>query len=251
VKRLLTILLTPALSLGLSLALAGPTLAQPDRERPSEEQRQEIRERMQERRDQNRDGERPRGPRDGDDDRRGEVRTIPPEDLDVALDILAEFRADTAQELRELAKDNPEAAAARLARSFPRIHEFIQMKQREPERFDLHLRSMRVMRETWQLKKQIFEARRDGNAEAIDELSGKLREQVAEMFDIRLALRRLEVEELRAKLQEVEAELEDAEQNREAYIDEKLEEELDPSRDRHRRGDRERGRDGDDDRERE
>lgn len=249
-KRFLPILLT--------LVLAGPTLAQPENDRPGEAEREQMRERLQQRRDQNRDGERQgepgRPPREGDPrnddrpDRRPEQRGIPIEELEFALSMLAQFRPDTAKQLREQAQDDPQQVADRIAREYPRIQEFIQMKLDDPARFELHNQSMRVMRETWQLKRQLRAARGEDNEALVEELEGKIREQVAEMFDIRLALRRLELEELRARVQELEAELEEVQENREEHINKKAEEELDANRDRGRRGERDGERDRDRDR---
>lgn len=242
----------------LTLALAGPALAQPGEPGAPEGDRERLRQRVEERRgdgdqapDQGRVGREDRGER-GERERGGDGRpdrpSIRPEDVELALTVLAEFRPETAEELRELAKQDPQAAADRIARAFPRIRDFIQMKQDEPERFELHLRSMRAMREAWPLYREFFEAHRDGDEAKKAELRPKLREHVATMFDIRLEMRRLEIEQLRAQIQELERAVQELEDpaRRDAAIDKKLEEDLNPDRWRGRSD----GREGDERRDR-
>jgi len=237
VKRLLPLVLL------LAAVFAGPALAQPGQERPPrDDEREQYRERMRQRAEEQRGEDAPRQAEGRDDrgERGGDGRpdrpAIRPEDIEIALQVLAEFRPDTAEELRELAKQDPQAAAERIARAFPRIREFIQMKHEEPRRFDLHLQSMRTMREAWPLYRAYHEARRENNEQKMAEIRGQLREHVATMFDIRLELRRLEIEQLRKQLQELEEgvkELEDPERRRE-LVDQKLNEDLNPDRDRWR-----------------
>ena len=232
----------------LLFALAGPTLAQPAEERPSrDDEREQMRERMRQRAEERRgEGEQPgpgadgrgeRGERGGDGrpDRPG----IRPEDIEVALEVLAEFSAERAQELRELAKDDPQAAAEKIARVYPRIQEMVELKREDPRRFELHLQSMRTMKQLWPLRRQIIDAKREGNEQRVAELTPQYREHVAQMFEIRLELRRLEIEKLRAEVQKLEDEIEDLDTNRQEHIEAAMDRELDPERD-HWRGRRER-----------
>lgn len=227
----------------LILGLAGPTLAQGGDERPPREvDREQLRERMRQRAEERRgQGNAPEG-RGERSERGGEGRPdrherpgIRAEDIEVALEVMAEFRPEVAEQLRELAQDDPQAAAERIARAFPRIGEFVEMKLSEPRRFELHLQSMRTMKQLWPLRHHYMRAESEGDQAKMAELRPQIREHVATLFDIRLELRRMEIEKLRRQLQRLEQgvqELEDPEV-REREIERALENDL-RERDRER-----------------
>ncbi|MFI4859405.1 MAG: hypothetical protein ACIAXF_01860 [Phycisphaerales bacterium JB063] len=224
-KRLSTLLLLTAL-------LASPAaLAQPDRgNRPDPPRQGEAPP----------DGDRPRGERgdrgdrgpddraDRDDrgrgergDRGGRRWRLTEDQLDHAIEIIDRIKPELAQELRTTRDDDPALTIRKITEEFPRVHELLVMHADDPARFELHIQSIQVMRDSVPLIRQLRQAQQDNDPEAIAEYTAKLREQVEAMFDIRMAIRRLEIQDLRDRIAELEEQLAQAEDEREQHIDER------------------------------
>ncbi len=170
-------------------------------------------------------GDRPdRGGRgDWDRGRDGSRWRLTPEQLDEAIAIVEQVNPELAESLRAARRDSVEAAIRQIAEEFPNIYELMRMREEEPERFDLHVQSLQVMRASGPLFRQLRQAQQDGDEAQIAELSEQLRESIATMFDIRMQLRQLEIEDLRRRITELEEKLEEDSARRDDAIAERLE----------------------------
>lgn len=170
-------------------------------------------------------GERPdRGGRgEWDRGRDGSRWRLSPEQLDEAIAIVEQVNPELAESLREARRDSVEAAIRQIAEEFPNIYELMRMHDEEPERFALHVQSLQVMRESGPIFRQLRQAQEDEDHEQIDALTEQLRTSIATMFDIRMQLRQLEIEELRQRITELEEQLADDGARRDEAIAERLE----------------------------
>lgn len=224
-KQLLTLLLLTAL-------LIGPAaIAQPQRDPNADPPRRGEVPRGDRPNDQADRGE--RGPEDradrGDRERgeRGERGgrdrrwRLTEDQLDSALAIIDRLNPELAASLRETRDESPEHAVRRIAEEYPRVYELLEMQQDDPERYELHMQSIQVMRASVPLIRQLRQAQQGGDQDAIDTLTAQVREQVEAMFDIRMAIRRLEVQDLRDRIAELEEQIAEAEEQRDQHIDER------------------------------
>ncbi|XAL98192.1 hypothetical protein OT109_11345 [Phycisphaeraceae bacterium D3-23] len=230
-KRLPTILMLTAL-------LAGPAaIAQPDHGDRADPPRQGDAPPDGDRRGDRGPGDGPRGDRGdrGPDDqadrgdrgrgergdRGGRRWRLTEDQLDHAIEIIDRVKPELAEELRTTRADNPELTIRKITEEFPRVHELIEMHADDPARFELHVQSIQVMRDSVPLIRALREAQREDDQAAIADLTQQIREKVEAMFDIRMAIRRLEIQELRDRLSELEEQLVQAEEEKQQHIDER------------------------------
>ena len=184
-----------------------------------------------------------RGPRRG---RETPPRSLTPEQLDQAIQIIDQINPRLAQSLRETRRQNGQQdTIRRIAQEFPNIYQLLHMQAESPQRFELHVRSLEVMRETWPLVRRLRQAREEGDAAAAQDLETQVREKIEAMFDIRMALRRLALEDLRRRVADLEGQLAGDEARRDEVIAQRMERVLNgrpgPGRGEGDRGDRRRG----------
>ncbi|MEM9415197.1 MAG: hypothetical protein AAGA29_06955 [Planctomycetota bacterium] len=163
-------------------------------------------------------GQRGRGERGN---RGGRRWRLTEDQLDHAIEIIDRIKPELAQELRATRDEDPAATIRRITEEFPRVHELIAMHADDPARFDLHVQSIQVMNDSVPLIRALRRAQREDDPQAVTELTAQIREKVEAMFDIRMAIRRLEIEDLRARIAELEEQLAQAQDEREQHIDER------------------------------
>lgn len=240
-NKLITILTLVVLALPVS------TLAQPDddrapRERPSPRERGDREGRPGDRErpsDRFRPGDRDRD-RDGDRQRSTQRATITVEQIPQAIATLRDMHSEPYPEwierIETKAEKDPEEAARKLS-IFPRLAQLMEMREERPEEFQLHAGQSKLMREIFKQVRQIREALRNGDQVKVDELKPQLREKMEAAFDFRLKIKQIEIEHERRKLADRERELAEIRSDRDALIDQKMEEML--TRSVGRRGPRE------------
>lgn len=163
---------------------------------------------------------------------------LAPDELDEALELIERINPRLAASLRETQQESPERAIRRLAEEAPRTYELLRMRAEEPARFELHVQSMQVMRDTWPLVRELRQAQREEDQEKIDELTEQVRASMETLYDIRLKLRELEIQELRDQIEALEAQHEQDRERRADHIAQRLEEILRGHRGRHPDGQR-------------
>ena len=229
-NKLITILILAVLALPVS------TLAQPEddrgpRERPSPRERGDRDGRPGDRErpsDRFRPGERDRE-RDGDRQRSSQRASITVEQIPQAIATLRDIHSEPyptwIERIETMADEEPEEAARKLSR-FPRLSELMQMREQRPEEFQLHAGQSKLMREIFNLIRQIREALREDDQAKVDELKPQLREKMEQAFDYRLKIKQLELDRDRQKLADAERELAEIQADRDALIDQKIEQML-------------------------
>lgn len=167
------------------------------------------------------------------------------ERLITALDSVA---PSLAQRLRMVSGDDRGKLDAALRMAGPRLRELIELHERDPQLAELKGVEMQTTLATWDAARELASiVRRDDAAERqISVARQTVRAAIGESLDARLAVRRLEADRLRARLEAFDAELARYESEREQQIERQLEiieeraansELLDPDRfDRVRRG---------------
>ena len=231
-NKLITILTLAVLALPVS------TLAQPDddrgpRDRPSPREhgdrdgRPGDRERPS---DRFRPGDRERdGERGSDRQRSSQREPIAVEQIPQAIATLRDMHSEPyptwIERIETMAEEDPEDAARKLSR-FPRLSELMKMREQRPEEFQLHAGQSKLMREIFKLIREIREAQRNEDQARVDELKPRLREKMEAAFDFRMKIKQIEIERDRQKLADAERELAEIRADRDALIDQKLEEML-------------------------
>ena len=167
------------------------------------------------------------------------------ERLITALDSVA---PSLAQRLRMVSGDDRGKLDAALRMAGPRLRELIELHERDPQLAELKGVEMQTTLATWDAARELASiVRRDDAAERqISVARQTVRAAIGESLDARLAVRRLEADRLRARLEAFDTELARYESEREQQIERQLEiieeraansELLDPDRfDRVRRG---------------
>lgn len=226
------ILFLTALAMGLTCSVLAQDQAPgtpPERERPPLRERFERPE-SRERRDSDRSGDRgsERSKERTDRSHFANREPIPVDQLDQAIATLRamhpDAKLDWLDHIEELAKEDPEEAARRLAR-YPRLRELMDARANRPAEFELNATQSRLMREVFPMVRQIRQAQTEqGDQAKLDELRGQLRERFEALFEVRLKLKELEIERIRKQLQQAEQELVEINGDRDKLIREKMEE---------------------------
>lgn len=150
-----------------------------------------------------------------------------PEQLEEALATLRELHGDNPpawiKRIERSIEDKPEEAARRLSH-FPRIQELVEMRKNNPEAFALHVKQVGLSRDIVPLSIKLRRASAANNNQLADELREQLRERVRGVFEVRLEMKRQEIERQRTRLRAAEQELIELQNKSDELIEEKLQE---------------------------
>jgi hypothetical protein len=158
---------------------------------------------------------------------RGRLRAGPPramddEELAVARQVIAELYPEVGPRLDQLAEEDPGELRRTLQRRFPRVRFLMELRERDPQMYELRLADIRLGRATAALAQQLREARAADDKPRHRALMDELEEQVAEHFDVRQTIRELEIEKLRQRLAELEEQLEERDDERDDLIEQRV-----------------------------
>ena len=158
------------------------------------------------------DGDRDRG------DRRGGWR-MSDEDLEAAYRSVVQLYPDLAERREALRDEDPRRFKQTLERRFPRVRFLVQLQQRDPEMFDLRMADISLDQQTDTLARQLRDARAADDEDRYDELRDQIEAKVTQHFDVRQQIRAREIEMLKAKLEELEQDLDDRDDDRKDLIE--------------------------------
>ena len=158
------------------------------------------------------DGDRDRG------DRRGGWR-MSDEDLEAAYRSVVQLYPDLAERRDALRDEDPRRFKQTLERRFPRVRFLVQLQQRDPEMFDLRMADISLDQQTDTLARQLRDARAADDEDRYDELRDQIEAKVTQHFDVRQQIRAREIEMLKAKLEELEQDLDDRDDDRKDLIE--------------------------------
>lgn len=149
------------------------------------------------------------------------------EQVDLAIEVLDQVRPETAKWARDMAKEHPDEIGRELARRFPRIAMFLEMRERHPEMFELRLEDMRLNRESAELAETFKRARNQNDTENARQIKADLVVVVTEHFEIRQHIRELELAALERRIERLRDELAEREKMSQRIIDSRLRELID------------------------
>ena len=163
--------------------------------------------------------------RDGDRDRPSKREPLSVEQLDEALATLRAMNGEAnpawLERIENQAKENPEEAARRISR-FPRIREMMEARKHHPDEFALQSKQGQLMREVFPMVREVREAQANDDQDKVNELTPQIRERIKQLFEIRMAMKEIEIKQIREKLARAEKELGEIQADRESLIDEKM-----------------------------
>ncbi len=161
--------------------------------------------------------------RDRDHDRgkdRGDRgRPLSDAEIDLALTTLHEINPEEAKELRAFREKNPDAIDERLRKQFPRLRDFLALKERDERMFDLRVQDIKLWRQSRGLAKAVADARVAEDNRKADDLADDLEKLAEQHFEIRQQIRQRELEKLEAQLDRLRDQLEEREDDKNDLIE--------------------------------
>lgn len=147
-----------------------------------------------------------RGPRSRDGQRGGD-RTLTNEQIDQVIMILEKVRPEEAPKVRALREREGADAGKAVARQYPRMVMFLEMRQRAPEMFDLRLDDLELNRLSRELADAYRTARDAGRLDEAQAAKEKLLANVKKHFVIREQIRERELAMLEQRIADLRNEL--------------------------------------------
>lgn len=139
--------------------------------------------------------------------RRRSGRDLSQEDLDQVIVILEKIKPEAADQVRTIREKKGEQAGRVVAREFPRVMMFLEMRKRNPDMFDLRLEDMELNRQSRRLAEAFRDARETGELDQAAALKRKLVANVKQHFLIREQIRERELASLEQRIESLRDEL--------------------------------------------
>lgn len=147
---------------------------------------------------------------------------LTPDQQQKALEVLRLINPDLADKIAEAQKSSPDRAANILRRFGPKLLELAELKNTDPNLYQLRVADQRYNFETFRLIRQLRDARDDGDTAKADRLTARLRELLNRHFDIRVKLREHELAALEKRIIDIRAELKDHHDRKQQILDEQI-----------------------------
>ncbi len=125
-------------------------------------------------------------------------------EIDHALDRLARLNPPEAEALRKLWREEPEEIHEIMGDVMPWIEEMEELRREDPELFEFEKKS----RHLGFVCERIADEVRKASGEARKELIGELRRHLKELFEARLAVRKLQIRRVERELKELRTQVE-------------------------------------------
>ncbi len=172
------------------------------------------------------DGERPRdndrrdrSHRDRDHERRDSMNE---EQVREALKVLRLIDPEKAEKLEKYIDKSPERVGRAIGENFPHLGRFMAMRRYDPVGFELHIKDLRLSRQSQLSARRLREATDDGDdALAAAELA-VLQGLVADHFDVRQQIREHELAKLESQIEHLREQMDERATNRDALIAERV-----------------------------
>ena len=158
--------------------------------------------------------------------RRGEEERVGPAEAEEKyLEFLKEnFRSEFKEmkaDLEQLKEDNPDAYQRKIQRGYRHMRRLQKMKEKDPERFEIHIEMMGLGMKCRKLSKEYRNAE---TSEEKEEIKAELTENLGELFDIRLAQGEVKVKELEEELLKLKERSAERKKNKDEIVARRLEE---------------------------
>lgn len=142
-----------------------------------------------------------------------------PEQRDRVRDFIVQRRPEIAERLAEFERSSPFLAERTLDGIGARLRGLLEARERDPAQLELRSNELRHFVEMTRLAGQFAQAKEAGQPERLAEIRAQLRAVMSEQFDLRAALRRGQVDQLRQRSENLAKELDQLETKRDEILD--------------------------------
>jgi len=133
--------------------------------------------------------------------------------------VLADLHPEAAQRAEAAMEDNPREVRRLLGSRWRLLQRMADLRRSDPEMYDLRTADLRLARRAIEVAASIRQSRQAGEAVDNDDRLDRLRELVAERFEVRTQIRRLELAQIERRLNELQRDFNDRTASRDALID--------------------------------
>lgn len=158
---------------------------------------------------------------DGPDERPVDLAELTPEKRAAILNFVRETTPQLAERIEGELEENPDRADAIFLRLAPRVLPQIELRERDPELFDLRAASMRL---DWQIRAGAMAMRRAQGEQATADARARLKGLVAQRVDLTITERALMIDRFQRRIASMREELAGERERRDAIVDKKLSE---------------------------
>lgn len=153
----------------------------------------------------------------GDDDRQFDPAELTPERREQILAFLRETAPPLAERVERELRENPDQADRIYGRLAPRVIPEIELRERDPEMFEIRMQSMRL---DWRIRQAAFRSRNNREGEGHDALLALVRERV----DLTIRERALMLDRFEKRIERMRTELDAELARRDEIVAEKVDE---------------------------
>ncbi len=172
------------------------------------------------------DGERPHENDRRDHSHRDRERREPMNEGQVrdALEVLRLIDPDKAEKLEKYIDANPERIGRAIRENFPHLSRFMAMRRYDPDGFELHIKDLRLSRQSQLSARRLREATDAGDDALAAAEMAVLGGLVADHFDVRQQIREHELAKLETQIEHLREQLDERAANRDALIAQRVDE---------------------------
>ena len=134
-------------------------------------------------------------------------RTLTEAEFSQFVEILEQVKPQAADRVKALQERVGDRARFFVAHEFPRVVMFMDMKQRDPEMFEMRLEDLMLNRQTNRLAQTFRETRAAGEVDQARQIKAKLLAVVKKHFELRERIRAYEIAILQKRLEQLQSEL--------------------------------------------
>ncbi len=182
------------------------------------------------------------GPPGGDRGRDRPVADRPPTDEERAAmrEFLRVGQPRLFEAFQELEERDPEEAKRKLVEMFPRVRPLLEMRQKDPQMFELRMKDLRNGREAMESARWLAQQEQEGSGAGSDDRAKRresMRAALLNQFDARTEIHRRELERQSERLTLARADLETRAAERDRSIELEMAKMIEREQERLRRGD--------------
>jgi hypothetical protein len=156
---------------------------------------------------------------DGPDERPIELGELTPERRSEIMAFINEMTPQLGERIERELEENPDRADAIFMRLAPRVLPQIELRERDPELFDLRAASMRL---DWQIRAGAMAMRRAQGEEATAEARERLKGLIAQRVDLTIKERALMIDRFERRVASMREDLAKERERSDAIVEEKL-----------------------------
>lgn len=175
-----------------------------------EAKREAMREKMRERWERSRE------------DAKHRNRELTDEQVEAALAVIKDVNPEAHARLIRAMEENPERAKMFIAHMYPRIRGMVDAREKDPDHYRDRVSDEQFNRLNGRLAHEARKAKADGDDQAAEELTAKLRANLEKQFEVRQRLREKKLETLEKQLELLRKEVAEHAEKKDLLIDKAL-----------------------------